>query len=505
MPKPFSFGSVELDVAPGADQALAEADPEEPFRIAILGDFSGRMNRDVSSWDQLAGCRPLLVDRDNFDEVMAQLGVELHLPVGDDDGARIALRFAELDDFHPDRIFENVTLFRELRKRRAKLNDSSTFKAAAADLHYTEPRQSSPSAAISRLLDSGDLLEQMLGETERRDVPQANPPRSEGELETLLRKIVAPHLVPRPDPKQAEVVAQVDEAISELMRSVLHSPDFQAIEAAWRGVFLLVRRLERDTQLKIYLIDISKAELAADVASSELRSTGTYRLLVELARTRPWAVVAGNYIFDQTREDVELLGCLARIARDARAPFVSACSPRMLGCESLAETPDPAQWRSAEAERNLGWQALRRLPEASYLGLALPRFLLRLPYGKETDSVELFDFEEMPNTSRHESYLWGNPVFACIYLLGQAFSEYGWNLRPGVFQEVDGLPLHIFRQDDQSMLKPCAEVSLTHKAAEIILEQGLMPLLSIKDRDAARLGRFQSIAKPAAPLRGRWA
>src|SRR5262249_35019174 len=162
-----------------------------------------------------------------------------------------------------------------------------------------------------------------------------------------------------------------------------------------------VRRLETDAGLKLYLLDIAKAELTADLRSADdLLSTGLYRLLVEQTvgtpGAQPWGVLVGSYTFDQSREDVELLGRLAQLVGRAGAPFLAAASDRLLGCASLAETPDPADWQpTADPEGQETWARLRQLPEAAYLGLALPRFLLRLPYGKDTDPTDQFAFNEM--------------------------------------------------------------------------------------------------------------
>lgn len=136
--------------------------------------------------------------------------------------------------------------------------------------------------------------------------------------------------------------------------------------------------------------------------------------------------------------------------------------------------------------------------------MALPRFLLRLPYGKKTDPIESFDFEEMPEAPAHEDYLWGNPAFAWAVLLAQSFREYGWEMRPGLHAQIDGLPLHVYEHDGESELKPCAEALLTEEAAAHVLDNGPMPLVSLKGRDAAQLVRFQSIAEPLRSLAGRW-
>jgi type VI secretion system protein ImpC len=184
---------------------------------------------------------------------------------------------------------------------------------------------------------------------------------------------------------------------------------------------------------------------------------------------------------------------------------LAAANPHLLGCESLAETPDPDDWRFEEdAGVREAWHSLRALPEAAYVGLALPRFLLRLPYGPDTEPVELFDFDEMPGEPVHEQYLWGNPAMACASLLGQEFSESGWAMRPGTLQEIGGLPIHVHTSGEERKTTPCAEVVLTERAAEAILDKGIMPLLSFKGRDTVRLARFQSMADPPTRLAGRW-
>jgi type VI secretion system protein ImpC len=132
--------------------------------------------------------------------------------------------------------------------------------------------------------------------------------------------------------------------------------------------------------------------------------------------------------------------------------------------------------------------------------------LLRLPYGKETEATEEFSFEEMPEASdeQHESYLWANPAFAVAYLLAEAYLQSGWDLRPGECQEIEGLPIHVYKVEDETRIKPCAEVTMNLRVAEKIIEQGAMPLITIKDTGTVRLGMFQSLALPATNLLGRW-
>jgi len=520
MAERFSFGEVNLDVSVGRDQAPYQAEPDTPFRIAILGDFSGRANRGIcEAGAGLAKRRAVSLDRDNFDDVLTKLGASIDLPLDD---SPLSLRFAELDDFHPDRIFERVGIFQKLRQTRERLTDPETFaemlremrlgpaRATEAAKPSTPPGPPHPAdiGHLASKLERGNLLEQVLAETEGE--PEApRPSRAPDELRAFVERVVEPHLVASADPRQAEMMTALDRAAGAQMRALLHVPDFQALESAWRALFWLLRKVETNERLKLYLLDVSKGELAADLAAAEdLRLTGVYKLLVEKTvgtpGAEPWAVLAGNYTFGPNREDALVLGRLAKVARAAGAPFLAAASPKVLGCESASEIPNPRDWKPLDSEDERAWVALRRLPEASYIGLALPRFLLRLPYGKSTDRTERFDFEEMPPTPVHEDYLWGNPVFACAFLLAQAFSERGWEMRPGAYSEIDGLPLHNYQEDGEPQLKPCAEVQLTEDAVEQILDQGPMPLVSLKGRDAARLLRFQSIADPHRNLAGRW-
>lgn len=517
MPKPFDFGGVNL--TSGEDSSGAHPSDETPFCIAILGDFSGRANRGISDAKTIGKRRAWLIDRDNFEEVLARSGAEIQLPM--DESGSLRLRFSEIDDFHPDRIFQRLEIFGKLRDLRARLQDPSSFQKAAEELGLrsreatAQPAKpaAAPAVAPSAVqLASGSLLDEMIAQTESEQNGSRGvtdrPRRPADEIHEFAQRVVAQHLVSTPDPRQPEIVAVIDRAIGSLMGAILHNPDFQALEAAWRATFLLVRQLETGSQLKIYLVDISKQELAEDLSSAtNLRDTGLYRLLVEQSvetpGAEPWSVIVGNYSFGSATENTELLSRIAKIASRARAPFLAAASPRLLGCSSWATTPQPRDWKAAPPELARAWAEVRRLPEANAVGLALPRFLLRLPYGKKTSPLESFDFEEFPEPV-HEDYLWGNPGFAVALLLAQSFSEAGWQMRPGTAMEIDRLPLHVCVRAGESVSKPCSEVLLTEDAVERILETGLMPLVSFKDQDRVRLARFQSIADPPRGLAGRW-
>lgn len=498
----------EIGLAASLEEPATERaapDPDSPFRILVLGDFSGRSSRGVRDPGSLGADRvPIRVDRDNLEEIMSELAVALALRPGGDAGPVISLRPREIDDFHPDQIFERTAAFSGLRRLREDLDDPAAFAEAAAEIRSWSPADPAPSspAAPESPQTGEDLVSEMLASAERRE----EKPSREADLDNLLRRVVQPHLAPGPDAGKQELAASVEAAAASWMRNLLHHPDFQAVEAAWRSVDFLVRRLETDGQLQIFVLDVSKEELAQDLRSAgNLAASATCRLLVEdAADSEGWSALAGLYTFDQTLEDVALLGRLAKIARAAGAPFLAAASPHIAGCESLAATPDPDAWRPSQSRDGELWGVLRGLPEASYLGLALPRFLLRLPYGRRTDPVEQFEFEELGEQPRHEDFLWGNPAIACVCLLGFEFTEYAWHMRPEAGRELPGLPLYTYGEVGRKRNLPCAEALLTERAAQALLEEGVMPLLSRKDGDSIRLVRFQSIASPPAPLSGRW-
>ncbi len=192
--------------------------------------------------------------------------------------APLTLRFSELDDFHPDRLFERAEIFRRLREVRLRLQDPATFAAAAEELGV----RSEPQAATkqwnrrhprARLLPALCMIARAVCWTKSSNVPtaaqlRAGRSRAPDALQEFVRRVTEPHLVAASDPRQAELIGVIDRALSAQMRALLHVPAFQALEAAWRALFFLVRRIETGSQLKLYLIDISKEELAADLMSS---------------------------------------------------------------------------------------------------------------------------------------------------------------------------------------------------------------------------------------------
>jgi type VI secretion system protein ImpC len=478
-------GRTSFEFELGTAPKRPRPDDESAMRILVLGDFSARAQRGVENYRDLAGRKPAVIDVDDFDRVMARIAPRLML--GRDKA--LALEFAALDDFHPDRLYR-LELFEGFREARRRMQDAKSFAGAAAQ----------DAQAFARLVGGA---------------PPATPQRPqdgsvEARVQALIREAVAPHIVPDAPPHQALYVAAVDAAIGAQMRAIVQDPQFKALEALWRGAFWLASNLETDEQLKLCILDVSRAELNADRLSAEgkVESSGLYRLLVEEVEDTTdderWSLIVGQYSFGPAGEDLELLAHLGAVASHAGAPFLAAAESGLVGCSSIAATPDPRDWTLPAADAAERWSALRKSAVAPWIGLTLPRMLLRLPYGKSGDPVESFPFEELAPLREHGSYLWGNGALACALLIGRGFAARGWEMEPGDELEVEDLPAHVYDDGGGKRLQPCGETALGDRAAEAILSAGLIPLLSHLGRNAVRLMRFQSIASPAQALSGPW-
>lgn len=483
----------------------------DPFRILVLGDFSGGGDRAAESG--LENRNIWAVDVDNFEHVLEQLAPRVALATEQGAGEE-EIDFACLDDFHPDALFKRLDMFADLRRLRARLLDAKSFAEAAAAL-AGDSVDTVAEAAGDALGESGEqtgtMFERLLGG--RIAMADGAGPASRGaEYATqLIEQLIEPHIERGVDADQQRLlVATVDDAIANLMRSILHDLPFQDLEAAWRGLWWLVSTLESGAELQIHLVDASRQELNADLLRDDnaIGATALYRRLVDREADTVdgagWSLLVGNYRFGPSNPDLRLLAALGAVASRAGGPFVAEADSALLGTYCLADQPDPADWTQLDIESEQRWQALRRSPVAPWLGLALPRVLLRLPYDSRSDPVEHFAFNEMASNADHNSFLWGSPAIACALLMGRAFSEDGWDMELGSNLNLEDLPAFTYVEDGGARLKPCAEVLLSHRTADSILARGIMPVLSHRDRNAARFARIQSVADPPTALAGPW-
>ena len=462
----------DVRLTAGEEAPAATPRSEGVFSIAILGDFSG--HAPDGSRGGLTRRRAWRVDRDDLDAAIAAIAPRVSLAL-EPNAPPLTITFASIEDFHPDRLAERVPLLLKLRELRAE--------AAAPG----RPRPAAPAPVENRRADSaalglssGSLLDRIVDNASGEEDPTQHirGTAPQDELSTFVDRAVRPHTVASTSAEQREVVAKIDEVLAATLRVVLHQPAMQALESLWRGVDFLVRRLDTSETMQVYLVDVARDELAA-----ALEDGGAAR----------WSLLVGAYRFGP--DDLPVIARIAASAAAAGTPFIAEGDPRLAGTKSFAGDPDPDEWNEPTPH---DWSPLRRSAAASHVGLALPRFLLRLPYGKRTDPCEVVPFEEMPEGAPdHESYLWGNPALACALAIGEGVAA---GEPPPTHATIGGLPLHVFSVDGEATAKPAAEALLTQRAVAYLVDRGFTPLATARDGDSIVMARIQSLSEPARPL-----
>ncbi|MFN4159335.1 MAG: type VI secretion system contractile sheath domain-containing protein, partial [Gemmobacter sp.] len=468
------------------------------FRMAVFGDFSGRAaGGAVEVGEKLATRRAQKLDVDTVEDVIARFATRLVLPIGPE-GRGIAVKLGGIDDLHPDELAETVELFDELKGLRQRLTTASTAARAVAEMqgwgasfttHAAPTHSRSAASAVPadrRLTD----FQRLIGDgAERLATPS---PAAD-----LIARIVGPYVLPGTPPEAKVLRATLDEAMGAAMRLVLHHPEFQAIEAAWRTLDLLARQVETDEKLEITIFDISAEEFAADLGgAANLAASGIFKILNEPLTVEGgtgYSAVVGLYTFEETPPHAQILGRMGRIAAHVRAPFLAAMGP---GCADVAK-------RDRHPMVARAWDALRAEPMAAWLGLAAPRFLLRRPYGAKSDPIDAFDFEEFTMSEGLSGMLWCNPAVLAAILLAKAWTDDGPKMTLGKAMSLGQMPYHVVtdRHGDQTAL-PCTERNVSTDVAERIVQRGFMPVLSVRGRDVVRLGSFQSLA--GTDIAGPW-
>ncbi|AMY08130.1 type VI secretion protein, EvpB/ family [Luteitalea pratensis] len=489
----FTLGRSDDDAAPRSRVPVR--------RVLVLGDVRGNGGQ---ARDRVPDRKISRVDVDNLDDVLAREAPVVQLGPGAG-GERLEIR--RFDDFHPDAVVDALSVFRRLRDVRTRLQHPRTFAGAVADL---QGEAIGPGATTSAASGSaprvdpdtstlGRLLGQVGGVSAAPAAPAASHQHAVGAVDSLIRQAVAPHIVAAPDPQLPQMLTAVDAAMSDLMRAVLHDPAFQQVEAAWRGVQWLVSMLDLGDTLELHLLHVTRDELAQAVAQGgdlwqrlvdrESRSEGGLEL----------SALIGDFTFGPSADDLAVLEQLGAMAAAMGTPFIAGASPALLGATSLASQSQPRNWSPLGQEDETRWQAFRGRAAAAHVGLALPRFLLRLPYGQRTDPIAAFTFEEQPISPEHESFLWGNAALAYAVVVARALDPDG---DPSSVAALEGLPAFVFKTDDGTGLQPPAEINMSDAAVVAIEARGIMPLISLKDRDAVRPVLPRSTANPSTDLLG---
>ncbi|MBO3708498.1 MAG: type VI secretion system contractile sheath large subunit [Candidatus Accumulibacter sp.] len=306
------------------------------------------------------------------------------------------------------------------------------------------------------------------------------------------------------------IIAELDRKLSEQVNQILHHADFQKLEGAWRGLHYLVSNTETDENLKIRVMNISKADLGKTLKRYKGVAWDQSPLFKKIYEEEygvlggePFGCLIGDYFFDQGAPDVELLGEMSKIAAAAHAPFIAGVSPSLFQMGSWQELSNPRDLTKIFlTPEYAAWRSLRNSEDSRYIGLTMPRFLSRLPYGSAvgTQPVEEFDFEEDTGAADHTKYTWANAAYAMATNINRAFKLYGWCSRIRGVESggvVENLPVHTFPTDDGGVDMKCpTEIAISDRREAELAKNGFMPLIHRKNTDLAAFIGAQSLQKP---------
>ena len=304
------------------------------------------------------------------------------------------------------------------------------------------------------------------------------------------------------------MIAAIDEKLTAQLNLILHNPDFQKLEGAWRGLHYMVNNTESDEHLKIRVMNISKLELGKTLKRFKGAAWDQSPLFKKVYEEEygqfggePFGAIVGDYHFDQSPPDVELLGEMAKIAASAHAPFLTGAGPSLMQMESWQELANPRDLTKIfSTPEYAGWRSLRESDDSKYLGMCMPRFLARTPYGAKTNPVEEFDFEEDTAGADHSKYAWANAAYAMATNINRSYKQYGWGSRIRGIESggaVENLPLHTFPTDDGGVDQKCpTEIAISDRREAELSKAGLLSLIHRKNSDFAAFIGAQSLNKP---------
>ncbi|MDB6079793.1 MAG: type secretion protein EvpB/VC family [Akkermansiaceae bacterium] len=373
-------------------------------------------------------------------------------------------------------------------------------------------------AGATTTTTQGSALERMLGVVDalRPKTDEAKREIQES-VTTLFEHILGDYEniskeTPEVLDKIERVIAEIDRRLTSQLNIILHHSDFQKLEGSWRGLAHLVNGTETSDQLKIKVFNISKKEIYKQLKGKDRAGWDQTEIFKKIYEEeygtpggQPFGVLIGDYEFGHTGPDVQVLRGMSKIASTAHAPFLAAASSELLGMESWTELPNPRDLRKVQdSVEHAAWRSLREDEDSRYLGLAMPRYLSRVPYGSKTEPVESFDFEEDTDGSDHTKYTWSNAAYAMGANINRAFYENGWTTQIRGLESggiVENLPSHVFPTDDGGIDTKCpTEIAITDRREKELADIGLMPLSHYKNSDYACFFGAQSLKKPAKYL-----
>ncbi len=358
-------------------------------------------------------------------------------------------------------------------------------------------------ALTEEIQKEGNLLEAIISETRiaRNDTERS---RAKDLIGEFVQQVLDGAVVVKKDLETAisARIAALDELISAQLNEVMHAPEFQKLEGSWRGLHYLVHQSETSVMLKIRVMNVSKEDLRRDLErAAEFDQSALFKKVYEeeygTFGGAPYGALIGDYEFGRHPQDMSLLEQISHVAAGAHAPFIAAADPSLLNLDSYTDLTLPRDLAKIfDTVEYAKWRSFRESEDSRYVGLALPRTLMRLPYGPETVPVESFNFKEEVDGKEHSKYLWGNAAYAFGTRLTEAFAKYGWcaairGVEGGGL--VEGLPTHTFMTDEGEVALKCpTEIAITDRREKELSDLGFIPLVHCKGTDYAAFFGAQS-------------
>ncbi|MBV8503125.1 MAG: type VI secretion system contractile sheath large subunit [Paucibacter sp.] len=304
------------------------------------------------------------------------------------------------------------------------------------------------------------------------------------------------------------MIAAIDKKLSEQVNLILHHEDYQKLESAWRGLHYMVNNTETDEHLKIRVMAISKQDLGKTLKRYKGTAWDQSPIFKKLYEEEygqfggePFGAIVGDYHFDHSPPDVELLGEMSKVAAAAHAPFITGAAPTVMQMDSWGELANPRDLTKIfTTPEYAAWRSLRESDDAKYLAMCMPRFLGRLPYGAKTDPVDAFNFEEDTTGADHGKYAWCNAAYAMATNINRSFKIHGWCSRIRGVESggaVENLPVHSFPTDDGGVDAKCpTEIAISDRREAELSKNGFLAMIHRKNSDFAAFIGAQSLQKP---------
>lgn len=349
------------------------------------------------------------------------------------------------------------------------------------------------------------LLDQIMSETKLRPSDEGYDIAKKG-VEAFIAELLEPKKKDeKVDKKIVDgMIAEIDKKLSVQIDEILHNEDVQKLESAWRGLKFVVDRTNFRENIKLEMLSVSKDDLLEDFEDSpEVVKSGLYKHAYSNEYGQfggePIAAIIANYDFGPGPQDIKLLQNAASVAAMAHAPFIAAAGPQFFGVDSMEELPRLKDLSSIfEGPQYAKWQSFRESEDSRYVGLTMPRFLLRLPYSEDANPIKAFNYNENVSAS-HGDYLWGNTAFAFATRLTDSFAKFRWCpniIGPQSGGAVEDLPLHQFESMGDIETKIPTEVLLTERRDFELAEEGFISLCMRKGSDNAAFFAANSVQKP---------